>query len=314
MLIGIAALATCVNASAQNSYPNKPITIVVPFGPGSGTDIATRLIAQQLGEAMKTTVIVDNKPGANGSIAAEHVLNARPDGYTLIMGTNSTHGANPALFKNIRYDPVKDFEPVNRIVVFTSIVAINPKLPVNTMKELIDFGRKNEVTLAVGNATGTVQGETLARAAGWKNLLRVTFRSNPPAMAEVMAGRINMMFSDIAAAQTQIKAGTLKAIAVTSKNRSALMPELPTVMESGIKDFDLSGWNALFAPAGTPKEIVDKLNREITTILQKPQIKTRFEEMGAETGPLTTTEFKKWVQDEVNMWTKLVNEANIKFG
>lgn len=313
ILIGISGLAACASASAQVNYPSKPITIVLPFGPGSGTDIATRLIAQKLSENLKISVVVENKPGANGSIAAEHVAKSKPDGYTLMMGTNSTHGANPALLKDIRYDPIKDFEHINRIVVFTSIVAVNPKLPVKTMKELIEYGRNNEVTLAVGNATGTVQGEALSRAAGWKKLLRVPFRSNPPAMAEVMAGRIDMMFSDIAAAQAQIKSGNLRALAVTSKDRSAIMPELPTVMESGVADFDLSGWNGLFAPAGTPKEIVEKLNSEITTIMKTPEVKKRFAEMGAEAGPMTTKEYAAWVQEEVNKWTKLVNEAGIKF-
>ncbi|MEB2401058.1 MAG: tripartite tricarboxylate transporter substrate binding protein [Alcaligenaceae bacterium] len=143
--------------------------------------------------------------------------------------------------------------------------------------------------------------------------MRVPFRSNPPAMAEVMAGRIDMMFSDIAAAQAQIKSGNLRALAVTSKDRSAIMPELPTVMESGVADFDLSGWNGLFAPAGTPKEIVEKLNSEITTIMKTPEVKKRFAEMGAEAGPMTTKEYAAWVQEEVNKWTKLVNEAGIKF-
>ncbi|MEB2401059.1 MAG: tripartite tricarboxylate transporter substrate binding protein [Alcaligenaceae bacterium] len=142
ILIGISGLAACASASAQVNYPSKPITIVLPFGPGSGTDIATRLIAQKLSENLKISVVVENKPGANGSIAAEHVAKSKPDGYTLMMGTNSTHGANPALLKDIRYDPIKDFEHINRIVVFTSIVAVNPKLPVKTMKELIEYGPK----------------------------------------------------------------------------------------------------------------------------------------------------------------------------
>lgn len=310
-LAALTGLTMALPAAAQTAYPTQTITIVIPFGPGSGTDIATRLVAQKMSESFGKSVVVDNKPGANGSIAAEYVARAKPDGHTLMMGTNSTHGANPALLKEMRYDPIKSFEPVNRVVVFTSIVVVNPALPVKNMRELIAYGKANELTLATGNASGIVQSETLARLAGWKKLLRVPFKSNPPAMTEVMAGRVNMMFSDIASAQAQVKAGNLKALAVTSKNRSTLMPELPTVMESGVSDFDLSGWNGLFAPAGTPREVVEKLNAEIARIVQLPDVRSRIQDMGAEAGPMTPAEYAAWVQGEVNKWSKLVREAGI---
>lgn len=310
-LTGIACCALALSAHAQDAYPSRTVTIVVPFGPGSGTDIGARLLAQKLGEALGQTVVIDNKPGANGSIAAEIVARAKPDGHTLIMGTNSTHGANPALMRDLRYDPIKSFEPVNRVAVFTSIVVVNPGMPVKTMRELIAYGKTHELSLATGNASGVVQSETLARLVGWK-LLRVPFKSNPPAMTEVIAGRVDMMFSDIAAAQAQLKAGTLRPLAVTSKQRSALMPELPTIAESGVPDYDLSGWIAMFAPAGTPKTVVDRLNAEVTRVLQQPDVRARFLELGAEPGPLRPAEFGAWVQQEVSKWTKLVKEAGIQ--
>lgn len=310
-LFSIASLGLPATVWGQDGYPSRTISIVVPFGPGSGTDVGARLIGQKLSEALGRPVTIDNKPGANGAIAAELVSRAKPDGYTLVMGTNSTHGANPALVRELRYDPIKGFEPVTRVAVFTSIIVANPALPVNNMRELIAYGKANELTLATGNASGVVMSETLARQVGWK-LLRVPFKSNPPAMTEVVAGRVNMMFTDIAAAQGLLKSGSLKPIAVTSLKRSALMPDLPTIAESGVPDYDLSGWIALFAPAGTPKPIVERLNVEVTKVLQLPEIRVRLLDLGAEPSPMPVVEFTAWVQQEVNKWTRLVREAGIQ--
>jgi len=312
LLVVFSLMAAALGASAQSNYPSQNVTIVLPFGPGSGTDIVTRMVAQKLSESLGKPVVVENKPGANGSIAAEYVASAKPDGHTLIIGTNSTHGANPALIKEMRYDPIKSFEHVNRVAVFTSILVVNPKLPVKTMAELIAYGKANELTLATGNASGIVQSETLARQVGWKKLLRVPFKSNPQAMTEVIAGRVDFMFTDIAAAQAQVKAGNLRALAVTSKNRSAIMPELPTIIESGVPDYDLSGWNGLFAPAGTPPDVVNKINAEITKIVQMPDVRARILDIGAEPGPMKPAEYAAWVQSEVTKWTKLVKEAGIQ--
>lgn len=309
-ILAIAAGGFAPLAPAQE-LPGGNISIVVPFGPGSGSDIGARLLGQKLGEALGRTVVIENKPGANGAIAAEHVAKAKPDGLTLLIGTNSTHGANPGLLKEMRYDPIKDFAPVNRVAIYTSIIMTNPSVPVRTMRELIAYGKTNELTLATGNASGIVQGETLARQVGWK-LLRVPFKSNPQAMTEVIAGRVQLMFSDIASAQAQVKSGALRALAVTSKTRSALMPELPTIAESGVPDYDLSGWISLFAPAGTPRPVVDRLNAEVTKVLQQPDVGARFLELGAEPAPMRTAEFATWVQQEVSKWTRLVKAAGIQ--
>ena len=309
---GIASLTFASLASAQEIYPGRPITIIVPFGAGSGSDIGARVIGQKLGEAMGQSVVIDNRPGANGSIAASYVAKAKPDGYTLFIGTNSTHGANPGLLKDMRYDPIKDFAPVNRIAIYTSIIVANPSLPVKNMRELIALGKTQELTLATGNASGVVQSETLARYAKWKSLLRVPFKSNPPAMTEVMAGRVQLMFSDIATVQAQVKSGALRALAVTSKDRSALMPDLPTFIESGVPDYDLSGWVALLAPTGTPPAVVNKLNAEVTRILNLPDVRSKFLDLGAEPSPMTVTQVNAWVQKEVATWTQLVKDAGIQ--
>jgi tripartite-type tricarboxylate transporter receptor subunit TctC len=298
-------------ACGQDAYPSRAITLVVPFGPGSGTDVGARVVGQKLSEALAVPVVIDNKPGANGSIAAVHVAKAKPDGYTLLMGTNSTHGANPALLREMRYDPIKDFQPITRVAVFTSIIVTNPNLPIKNMRELLAYGKANEVTLATGNASGIVMSETLARQVGWK-LLRVPFKSNPQAMTEVVAGRVQMMFTDIAAAYGPVKAGALRPIAVTSKERSAVIPDLPTIAESGVPDYDLSGWIALFAPAGTPRPIVDRLNAEVTKVLQQPDVRARLLELGAEPGPMAVPAFTAWVQQELNKWTRLAKAAGIQ--
>ena len=311
--IGIAcsALALSSPAAGQEPYPSRPITIVVAFGPGSGTDVGARLLGQKLSEFLGKPVVIENKPGANGSIAAAYVAKSKPDGYTLFMGTNSTHGANPALQREMNYDPIKDFAPITRVAVFTSVIVVNPSLPVKNMQELVAYGKNNELSLATGNASGVVMSETLARQVGWR-LLRVPFKSNPQAMTEVVAGRVQSMFTDIAAASAQIKAGTLRPIVVTSKARSALMPDLPTIAETAVADYDLSGWIGLFSPAGTPKPVVDKLNAEVTKALNTPDIRQKLLDLGAEPSPMPVADYAAWVQQEVNKWTKLVKEAGIQ--
>jgi tripartite-type tricarboxylate transporter receptor subunit TctC len=313
-LFAVVAFAICgvvSSAGAQDVYPSRPTTIVVAFGPGSGTDVGARLLGQKLSEALGRPVVIENKPGANGSIAAAYVAKAKPDGYTLFMGTNSTHGANPALMREMGYDPIRDFAPITRVAIFTSIIVVNPGMPVKNMQDLVAYGKANEMSLATGNASGIVMSETLARPLGWK-LLRVPFRSNPQAMTEVIAGRVQVMFTDIAAASAQIKAGTLRPIVVTSKQRSALMPDLPTIAETAVADYDLSGWIALFAPAGTPRPIVDKLNAEVTKALNSPEVRSKLLDLGAEPSPMPVAEFTTWVQQEVNKWTRLVKEAGIQ--
>jgi len=312
LLLAFCLMCLLPTAWAQEPFPGKAITIVVAFGPGSGTDVGARLLAQKLSDSLGQPVIVENKPGANGSIAAAYVAKAKPDGYTLFMGTNSTHGANPALMRQMNYDPIKDFAPITRVAVFTSIIVVNPSLPVKNMQELVAYGKANELSLATGNASGVVMSETLARQVGWQKLLRVPFKSNPQAMTEVIAGRVQSMFTDIAAASAQLKAGTLRPIVVTSKQRSALMPDLPTIAETAVADYDLSGWIGLFAPAGTPRPIVEKLNAEVTKALSAPDVRQKLLDLGAEPSPMAVNDYAAWVQQEVNKWTKLVKEAGIQ--
>ena len=311
-VFAISAIASSPHARGQEAFPSKPITIVVPFGPGSGSDIAARLVGQKLTDTLRQPVLIEYKQGAIGSIAAEYVARSKPDGYSILLGTNSTHGANPGLIKNLRYDPIKDFIPLNRIVINTSIVVTGRETPYKTMQELLAYGKTHDLTLGTGNASGVVQGETLARQVGWKNITRIPFKGNAPALTEVLAGRVDFMFSDIPAASPLLASGLLRALAVTSKTRSKVMPNLPTMEELGVKDYDLSGWIAFFAPANTPRPVVERLNIELTKVLQMPDVVAKFVDLGGETGPMTLPEIAKWVQGEVTTWTRLVKEAGIQ--
>jgi tripartite-type tricarboxylate transporter receptor subunit TctC len=303
---------TAGNALAQ-PYPSKPITIVVPFAAGSGTDSITRILAQQLSVALNQGVVIDNKAGASGIIAATYVARAAPDGYTLLMATNSTHSANPSLFKTLSYDPVKDFVPVARAGSYVFMLVVHPDIPAKTLPELVAYAKANpgKLTFASGNTTGIVAGETLKSKAGI-DILHVPYKSTPPALTDVIGGRVSMMFIDLAPGLEQVRAGKLRALAVTTKNRSALLPDLPSLHEAGIPGYDVTSWAGLFAPAGTPKEVVARLNEEIGKIIANPDVKAKIAVTGfdAFTGPPET--LAAFVQSELVNWAKLIKDAGIE--
>ena len=238
--IAVGAASCPLAAAAAEIWPSRPITIIVPFGAGSGTDIVTRIIGQPLGIALGQNIVVDNRQGANGGIAATYVAKAPPDGYTLLMSTNSPHSANPFLLKNIAYDPVKDFAPVTRIGSFTLMLVINPALPVKTIPELIIYAKANpgKLTYGSGNTSGILAGETLKHWAGI-DILQVPYKSVPPALNDVIAGRVSMTFTDLTPGLPHVNAGSLRALGITRLKRSVLLPDLPTFDESGLKDFEV---------------------------------------------------------------------------
>ena len=238
---GAALLAVAANAQGQlqgplqGQYPNKPVTLVVPFGPGSTTDTISRIIAQYLGNALNQSIVIENKPGANGAIAAAYVARAAPDGYTLLMSTNSPHSAAPSLNKSIAYDPVKDFEPVSRIGSFTLMLVLHPDVPATSIPELIAYAKAHpgKLSFASGNASGVVAGETLKAWAGI-DLVHVPYRSTPAAVNDVLGGRVSMMFIDLTSGLPHVRAHALRALAVTRMQRSTLFPELPSLHEAGV--------------------------------------------------------------------------------
>ena len=294
-------------------YPDRSITIVVPFGAGSGTDAVTRVIAQPLAVALKQTVVIENKPGANGAIAAAYVARATPDGYTLLMSTNSPHSAAPSLNKSIAYDPIKDFAPLSRVGSFTFIVAVHRDVPVTSVAELIAYAKANpgKLSYATGNTSGIVAGETLKHATGI-DVLHVPYRSVPTALNDVLAGRVPMILSDLTPGLPHVKAGSLRALAVTRLKRSALLPDVPSLDEAGVTNFDMDSWAALFAPANTPREIVTLLNSTLRRIIDDPDTKARLAAMGFEAFSSTPDELGTFVKAQLVKWTGMIRDAGIE--
>jgi tripartite-type tricarboxylate transporter receptor subunit TctC len=251
--------------------------------------------------------------GASGVIAATYVARSAPDGYTLLMATNSTHSANPFLFKSLSYDPVKDFAPVARAGSYVFMLVVNKDLPVTTLPELVAYAKANpaKLTYASGNTTGIVAGETLKSRAGI-DVLQVPYKSTPPALNDVIGGRVSMMFIDLAPGLEHVRAGTLRALAVTTKERSALLPDLPSLHEAGIPGYDVTSWAGLFAPAGTPPEIVTRLNEEVARIIADPDSKAKIAVTGfdAFSGPPET--LAAFVQSELVTWGRLIKDAGIE--
>jgi tripartite-type tricarboxylate transporter receptor subunit TctC len=308
-------VATCLWAGAvhADTFPSRQITIVVPFAAGSGTDSIARIIGQQLSVALKQSVLIENKVGASGVIAATYVARSAPDGYTLLMATNSTHSANPFLFKSLSYDPVRDFAPVARAGSYVFMLVVNKDLPAKTLPELVAYAKANpgKLTYASGNTTGIVAGETLKSKAGI-DVLHVPYKSTPPAINDVLGGRVSMMVIDMAPGLEHVRAGNFRALAVTTKERSALLPDLPSLAEAGIPGYDVTSYAALFAPAGTPKEIVDRLNAEVPKIIADPEARKRIAVTGfdAFSGPPET--LAAFIQSELVTWGKLIKDAGIE--
>ncbi|MGH6671031.1 MAG: Bug family tripartite tricarboxylate transporter substrate binding protein [Xanthobacteraceae bacterium] len=313
-LIAVAA-ATALFSTAlyADDYPARPITIVNPFGPGSGSDTVCRIIAEPLSAALHQPVVVEDRPGADGTLSALYVHRAEPDGYTLLMATNSPLSADPFLHKNVDYDAIKDFAPITRVRSFTLMLVINPQLPFHSVKELVAYAKANpdKLSIASGNTAGIVAGDTLEHWAGIK-MLNVPYKSTPPALEDILAGRVSMMFADFTTAMPHIKAGTLRALALSRIKRSALYPELPTLDEAGVKGFNLDAWAGLVAPTGTPPEVVAKLNKTLRPIIESPAVQAKFKTIGFEGFSSTPDELGAYIRAQLVEWKKMVKDANIQ--
>jgi tripartite-type tricarboxylate transporter receptor subunit TctC len=268
---------------------------------------------RRLGQALNQSIVIENKPGANGAIAAAYVARAAPDGYTLLMSTNSPHSAAPSLNKSIAYDPVKDFEPVSRIGSFTLMLVLHPDVPATSIPELIAYAKAHpgKLSFASGNASGVVAGETLKAWAGI-NLVHVPYRSTPPAVNDVLGGRVSMMFIDLTSGLPHVRAHALRALAVTRMQRSTLFPELPSLHEAGVTNFDMDSWMGVFAPAQTPAEIVSRLNAELRRIVDNPEIKARIGTLGFEAFSSTPAELGSFVKVQLDKWTRMIRDAGIE--
>jgi tripartite-type tricarboxylate transporter receptor subunit TctC len=309
-ILGIALLGPAAHAQ---SYPTKPITFVVPFGPGSGSDLIARIVGQRLGAVLGQSIIVENKPGANGAIAAVQVARSAPDGYTIFLASNTPMSAAPSLNKSIAYDPIKDFAPLCRIGSFTQLLLVHPSIPANTVGELIAYAKANpgKLSFASANASSIVAGETLKRAAGL-DLLHVPYRSSVPAVQDVLGGRVSMLFTDMATGLPHHKSGALRGLATTRLKRSALVPELPTLDEAGVKGFDMDSWAAFFLPANTPPDIVARLNADLRKIIDDPEVKAQIAATGFEAFSSSTEELDSFVKAQLVKWTRMIKDAGIQ--
>ena len=305
-LLSVAALA------AQAQYPSKPIRLVVPFAAGSATDSIARVVAQALIERLGQPVIVDPKPGASGQIAAELVAKAAPDGYTLFMTTNTSHSANPAMFKKLPYDPIKDFAPILLVGEVPFALVVNNAVPVKTTAELIAYAKANPGKLSFPYASSTAQvaGETLRVMSGI-NAVAVAYKSSPQAATDLISGQTQFYFIDFGTGLPHIKSGRMRALAATNQ-RTELLPGLPAMSET-LPGFALTSWNGVLAPAGTPKEIVARLNTELRAVLTRPELRERLNVIGLEVmGTGTPEDFGAFLQVELDKWAKWVKDAGIQ--
>lgn len=311
----LVAVATALPGAAvyADDYPSRPITFVNPFGPGSGSDTVCRIIAEPLSATLHVPVVVEDRPGADGTLSALYVHRADPDGYTLLMATNSPLSADPFLHKNVKYDAIKDFVPITRVGSFTLMLVINPQLPFHSVKDLVAYAKAhpNKLSIASGNTAGIVAGDTLQHWAGIK-MLNVPYKSTPPALDDILAGRVSMMFADFTTAMPHIKAGTLRALALSRIKRSTLYPELPTMDEAGVKGFNLDAWAGLVAPAGTPPAVIAKLNKTLRPIIDSPDVQAKFKNIGFEGFSSTPEELGDYIKAQLVEWKKMVEDANIQ--
>lgn len=300
-------------ACAQVPYPNRPITLVVPFPAGSGTDAVARIVATELSEQLGQSVIIENKAGGNATIGAQHVARAQPDGYTLLVATNTPMSAAPWLMKSIPYDPIKDFTPIARGGNLPFMLVVNPKLPIDSIPDLVAMAKKSpgKLNYASGNSTGIVGGATLASRAGI-DIVHVPYKGTPQAMTDLAGGQVDLMFTDVASGMPFVKGGQMKALAVSSADRSALVPDMPSMAEGGVKDFDLISWNGYFGPAGMNPEVVAKLNTAFNQILNKPAVRSKLAALGFDAFSGSQPEFAKFVADQLILWKDLIKGAGIQ--
>jgi tripartite-type tricarboxylate transporter receptor subunit TctC len=314
--LSVALCALPLMVFAQSGYPNKPIKLIVPFPAGGSVDVTSRALAQKLSEQLGQQVVVENRAGAGGNIGMDAVAKSAPDGYTIGMGALSTHAVNPALYPKMPFDAVKDFAPISLVVVTPNVLVTNPAvLPANDVAGIIDFAKKNsgKVNCASGsNGSAGHLGCELFRLSTGTSITHVPYKGGGPAMTDLLGGQVQMMFDNMASAMPQIKAGKLKAFAVTTPTRSALAPELPTMAQAGVKDFDVFTWWGLFAPAGTSPEIVKRLNAEVNKALAAADLKEKWLASGAEPSPTTPEAFAAFIAKEMPKYAKIVKESGAK--
>jgi tripartite-type tricarboxylate transporter receptor subunit TctC len=307
---------TCVfvpNVLAQN-YPDRPVRLVIPFAPGGTSDILARLIAPPLRNTLGQSVLPDNRPGAGSNVGSEIVAKAAPDGYTLLIGTPAL-ASNPSLYRSVNYDPIASFAPVTLLTEIPIVLVVHPSLPAKSVRELIALAKAQPGKLNFGSSgnggIGHLVGELFKSSTG-VNIVHVPYKGNGPALVDLMAGVLSLTFSDIAGAAPYIKSGKMRPLAVTTLQRSAMFPDVPTMTEAGVRGFQASSWFAIFAPAHTPRPIVDRLNADIVKVLRTPEVNERLVGMGFEVIGNKPEELAAFLKAEIAKWTKVVRESGAK--
>lgn len=312
LLTGAVLAAFAVQGMAADWQPTKPIRMLVGFAPGGGTDATARAMGSKLSERLGQQIIIDNRPGAAGNIATEITAGAAPDGYTILMGTIAALAINPALYKKLPFDPLKDVIPITRAVDSTNVLVVHPSVPVKDVKELIALAKAkplNGGSSGVGGA-GHLALELFNLKAGTK-IVHIAYKGGGPAMVDLLGGQINLIFATAASAVGHMKAGKIRALAVSTAKRSGLVPELPTVAEAGLKGFEANNWYGLLAPAKTPRNVIDRLNKESIAVLNLPDVKDMLFKQGLDVSPSTPEAFGAYIKSEKAQWEAVIKAAGL---
>ncbi len=315
-LLILCAFATAPTVTlAQDAFPNKPVRIVVPYPPGGASDVTARLLGQKLSELWNQPVVIDNRPGANGILALEYVAKQAPDGSTLLMANLGPNAINAAVYSKLPYDSIKDFAPITFTTLVPQVLVVNPALPAKNLKELLDLARAAPGKLNYGtggNGSANHLAVELMANMGGVSLTAVPYKGDAPAMTDAMSGQVAMTLPTVVAALPNIKAGKLRAIAVTTQTRVASLPDVPTMQEAGLAAYESSSWGGVMAPGGTPPAIVNKINTDIVRVLRMPDIQEKLAGLGATVVAQGPAEFATFLQSEIKKWDGVAKRANIR--
>jgi tripartite-type tricarboxylate transporter receptor subunit TctC len=314
MALPLFAAGAAVAQTAAQDYPNKPIRIVVTFTPGGAPDIIARLLGERFTAAWGQPVVIDNKPGSGGNIGSDFVAKAAPDGYTLVVGTVGTHSINGALYTKMPYDMVRDFSPVSLVATTPNLLVVNNDVPAKTVQELIDLGKREGKMSFASSGSGTsihVSGELFKSMTGI-DMTHIPYKGRASALPDLLGGRVTMMFDNMPSSLPLVREGKLRALGVTSLTRSPAAPDIPTIAESGLPGFEAVSWFAVFAPAGTPKPVVDKIQAEISRILKTPDVAKKLTNIGLEPVGSTSEELATYQRAEIVKWAKVVKDSGAK--
>jgi tripartite-type tricarboxylate transporter receptor subunit TctC len=304
--------ALAVPALAQ-PYPSKPVRLIVPYPPGGGNDTLGRLFAAKLGERTGQQFVVENRPGAGAMIGTEAAAKSAPDGYTILLSSIATHALSPNLYSRVPYDPVKDFAPITLLGIAPTVLVVNAELPAKNLRELIDLSRKQQLAYASGgNGTPPHINAEVFKALAGVDLLHVAYKGGGPALVDLMAGRVQLMLDTAASAMPHVRSGKLRALALSAPKRSADLPELPTFAEAGLPQYDTNAWYSMHAPAGTPPDIVRRLNAELVAILRDPDIVARFKQLATDPVGNSPEEFAAFVKSELEKYARVIKSAGIR--